>query len=151
MAEPGDVLVLATGGIGDSAVAGDHFAAAAKKWGFAGIVTDGLVRDIRGIEATGIPVFAAGITPLSSPKHGNAEIGVNVTLGQTLVCPGDIIRADDDGVVVVPIAQLETFGTAFENVRHAEALRDAAAASGDKELPEWLERALAAPTVISLP
>ena len=61
-AQPGDVLVIATGG-GTSAVLGELFATEAKRRGLAGIVIDGLCRDVAGLRRIGLPVFARGTIP----------------------------------------------------------------------------------------
>lgn len=149
VAQTGDILILATAGSEDAAVMGDHFAAMARKFGISGVATDGLVRDIGGIDATGLPVFAAGITPLSAPKSGNVEVGFNIAVGGCVVHPGDIVCGDENGVVVVPSASLDTFRTTFERIAKEEAARDAAALSDDRSLPEWLTEALNGSNVIN--
>jgi len=65
MAKAGDVILITTGGHLESSVAGDLYVGMAKNAGVAGIVTDGVVRDLPGINAVGIPVFARGICPNS--------------------------------------------------------------------------------------
>ena len=57
LAQPGDVVLIETGGYHDAAVIGDNVAIMAKNKGVRAIVTDGLVRDVEGILAAGIPVF----------------------------------------------------------------------------------------------
>src|ERR687895_777331 len=57
IAQPGDVLVLHTGDYEGTAVIGDHVAAIAKRLGIVAVVTDGLVRDIDGLEAVRLPGF----------------------------------------------------------------------------------------------
>jgi 4-hydroxy-4-methyl-2-oxoglutarate aldolase len=53
----------------------------AKNCGIVAVVTDGLVRDIAGLEDVGIPVYARGLTPNSPEKHGPGEIGLPIALG----------------------------------------------------------------------
>ena len=65
IAQPGDVIVAATEAFKGSAVVGDLFAAMAVSAAVTAIVTDGLARDCDGIIATGLPVFASGISPNS--------------------------------------------------------------------------------------
>ena len=65
VARPGDVLALHTGGYQDAAVIGDHVAAIAKSLGIVAVVTDGLVRDIEGLEAGG----PAGVLPRAHPQQ----------------------------------------------------------------------------------
>jgi 4-hydroxy-4-methyl-2-oxoglutarate aldolase len=75
VAEPGDVLVIQTYEHTAGSVIGDLVVNIARRRGLAGIVTDGLVRDASGIRATGLPVFARGLSPSSPFKDGGAEIG----------------------------------------------------------------------------
>ena len=103
-AQEGDVLVvdaranLQTGCLGEMLMTGIH----AK--GVKGLVVDGCVRDTPLAKQIGLPLFLRGATPYSSshfdlyPSDYNVPIGC----GGVLVMPGDIIVADDDGVVVVP-------------------------------------------------
>ena len=82
--------------------------------GIAGVVIDGAVRDITDLREMGFPVFARCVTP---------RVGTNRTVGQTqvptpcggiIVNPGDFVRADDDGVMIVPGDQLEQVVAAAE-------------------------------------
>jgi 4-hydroxy-4-methyl-2-oxoglutarate aldolase len=81
VAQPGDVLVLATGGYEGTSLLGDHVAAMAKNKGIVGFVTDGLVRDVEGLLQVGLPVFCHGVSPNSPYKSGPCEVGTTVTLG----------------------------------------------------------------------
>ena len=74
LAKPGDVLVIATGGYEGAAVIGDNVAMMAKNQGLAAIVTDGLVRDIEGVLAAGIPVFCCGVSPNSPYARGPGRV-----------------------------------------------------------------------------
>ncbi|MGI9489542.1 MAG: RraA family protein [Geminicoccaceae bacterium] len=102
VAEPGDVIALATGGFEETAVLGDHVAAMAKNKGVVAFVTDGLVRDVDGLIEVGFPVWSAGVSPNSPYKSGPCEVGTSVTLGGVAVRSGDLMIGDRDGVVVVP-------------------------------------------------
>jgi regulator of RNase E activity RraA len=73
----------------------------AMKLGLAGMIVDGCVRDAAEIRKSGFPVLAAGINPNGPMKEGPGEINYPVQCGGRIVHPGDIIVADDDGVVVV--------------------------------------------------
>jgi 4-hydroxy-4-methyl-2-oxoglutarate aldolase len=110
-AAPGDVLVIATNG-GTSAVFGELFATEALRRGLAGIVADGLCRDLRGLRAIGLPVFARGTTPRSGTTVSRAAFGATIACGGIDVAPGDIVFGDDDGVLIAPAdriaAALET-------------------------------------------
>ena len=67
----------------------------------AGMIVDGCVRDAEEIRNSGFPIFAAGINPNGPMKEGPGEINYPIQCGGQIVHPGDIIVADDDGVVVV--------------------------------------------------
>jgi len=114
-APAGAVLVVDGGGAVDRALWGDKMSALALERGIAGLVVDGAVRDVEGIEALGFPVFAAAIVPTGPAGHdlpGDHEL--EITCGDRAVRPGDVVYADADGVVVVPAAD------------HADVLRRAA-------------------------
>ena len=99
----GAVAVIASGGSTRSGFWGELFSAAAIGHGAAGVVCDGYVRDSTKVRAMGFAVFASGTRPLDF--RARMEIaGSNqpVVCGGVLVNPGDLIVADDDGVVVVP-------------------------------------------------
>jgi 4-hydroxy-4-methyl-2-oxoglutarate aldolase len=99
---PGDVLVIAAGGFDRVAVIGEKYAGMAKNKGAVAIVIDGMARDSVGLDRVGIPIFALGVTPNSSFKHGPGQIGVPVSVGGVAVNAGDILCGDIDGVVAVP-------------------------------------------------
>ncbi|MFD4156484.1 RraA family protein [Streptomyces hydrogenans] len=107
LAEPGDVLVVAAGGIRDRACFGDGTAKRMTMKSMAGAVVDGAVRDAAGLRDLGFPTFCLGTTPRNYHYPMEAEEGavnVPVICGGVLVEPGDLILGDDDGVVVVPRA-----------------------------------------------
>jgi len=104
-APPGTVLVVDGGGAVDRALWGDKMSALALERGIAGLVVDGAVRDVSGIEALGFPVFAAAIVPTGpAGRDQPGEQEVEITCGGRPVRPGDVVYADADGVVVVPAA-----------------------------------------------
>lgn len=107
MAQPKDVLVVATGAFTAASTFGDLVVLLAARRGLAGLVTDGVVRDLEGILEVGLPVFAQGLNPNSPYKDGPADIQVPVVCGGILVQPGDVIVGDADGVVAVPLEQAE--------------------------------------------
>lgn len=100
---PGEVVVVATGRSRRNAPWGELLSTAALARGARGAVVDGLVRDVRKIQALGFPVFAAGIKPVDSKGRGLVlEYNVPVDCGDVLVEPRDLVVADYDGVVVIP-------------------------------------------------
>ncbi|MCG8382937.1 MAG: RraA family protein [Gammaproteobacteria bacterium] len=101
IAQPGDIVVVDTGGSYTNAVLGDLVANKAKHREIAGFVIDGLVRDIPGLMEVGIPVYARGATPIGPLHRGPGELNHSISCGGIVVNPGDIITADSNGVVVV--------------------------------------------------
>jgi 4-hydroxy-4-methyl-2-oxoglutarate aldolase len=107
MAQPNDVLVIATHEYATNSVWGELTTLVGRARGLAGMVTDGTVRDSREIIDVGLPIFARGLTPNSPFKSGPAKINVPISCGGINVMPGDIVVGDADGVVVVPMEQAE--------------------------------------------
>jgi RraA family protein len=102
LATPGDILVIDTSQSGQNAVLGDLIANKAKHRGIAGVVVDGLIRDLEGVRETGLPVYARGVTAFGPLHRGPGEINHPISCGGVVVYPGDIIAADESGIVVVP-------------------------------------------------
>lgn len=145
-ARPGDVVVIATEGHRGCAVIGDLLLGMLRNKGVAGVVTDGLARDLTGILEVGIPVYAAGISPNSPARNGPGTVGRPVDLGGRRVCAGDLIIADRDGVVVVPQAEAEAARARLADVRRAEAALTAEVARG-LTVPPFVADLLASPRV----
>jgi RraA family protein len=104
LAQRGDILVVDTGSSTHNAVLGDLVANKARHRGFAGVIIDGLVRDIEGIVESGLPVFARGVTAFGPLHRGPGEVNYPISCGGVVVHPGDIIAADAGGVVIIPQA-----------------------------------------------
>lgn len=121
LAQPGDVLVCATEGFQHGAVCGDLMAGIARNKGIAGLVTDGVVRDGVGLRDMGLPVFASGITPNSCVRSGPGSVGLPVVVGGRAVSSGDIVVADEDGVVTIPQSDIATVRAKLAEVMAAEA------------------------------
>lgn len=115
---PGEVVVCGTGHSTRNAPWGELLSTAARARGARGAVIDGLVRDVRKIEALGFPVFAAGIKPVDSMGRGVVDAYQKpVECGGVMVYPGDLVFADYDGVVVIPRAAVEqTVNLAMDKV-----------------------------------
>ncbi len=103
IARPGDVLVVDSSSSKMTAVLGDLVSTKARHRGIAGVVVDGLIRDLPAILELGdFPVFARGVTPLGPLHRGPGEVNLPVSAGGIVVHPGDVIVGDLNGVVVVP-------------------------------------------------
>jgi 4-hydroxy-4-methyl-2-oxoglutarate aldolase len=105
-ARPGAVVVVEAGDV-DYAVAGGNVCAVAQRRGIAGFVVDGVIRDLAEVRERGFPVFARGVIPIPGSKAAAAPLGGRVRCGGVEVEAGDVVVADEEGVVVVPAARLE--------------------------------------------
>ena len=104
-ARPGSVYVMVLEDGADFAGIGGLMATAMKYRGFAGAVIDGGVRDTPQIRKLQFPVFSRGVVPSTTINHYRfAGVNVPVTCAGVLVNAGDIIAADEDGVVAIPRA-----------------------------------------------
>lgn len=130
VARAGDVVMVATDGFTHTAVTGDLLMGMARNRGVAGLVTDGMARDVAGILAAGVPVFCAGVTPNSPAKNGPGHVGLPVVMGGVQVESGDVIVADNDGVVVVPQAKIAQVLQRLDGIRAAEAALEAKVKAG---------------------
>lgn len=135
---PGDVVICAAEGFERAAVTGDLLLGMMKNSGVVGFVTDGVVRDLIGIRAVGLPCFAAGITPNSCVRNGPGTVGQPVVVGGVAVESGDIVLGDEDGVVVVPRAKIAAVIERLKAVRAAEADLDAKVKGGLK-IPSFIQ------------
>jgi regulator of RNase E activity RraA len=103
IAQPGDVIVVDTGGSRMTAVLGDLVCTKARHRGVQGFVVDGLIRDLPGIKALGdLPVYGRGVTPIGPLHRGPGEINYPISAGGIVVHAGDLVVGDMNGVVVVP-------------------------------------------------
>jgi 4-hydroxy-4-methyl-2-oxoglutarate aldolase len=102
-ADPGDVLVVATGGGYDNGYWGEILSAAAAARGLGGAVIDGPARDGAMVVATGVPVFSRGLDIVGPGKdpRGAGSVGRRIRIGAADIDPGDLVVGDDDGVVVI--------------------------------------------------
>ena len=103
----------------------------------AGMITDGLVRDLDGLREINLPVYAAGTSPLIPTKQGPGTVGLPITLGSVVIHPGDLIIADDDGIVVVPPAQFAQVSEKLIALRKQDSILEQRVRSGATEPPEF--------------
>jgi 4-hydroxy-4-methyl-2-oxoglutarate aldolase len=107
-AKPGDVIVLASGGELDNSIWGGNMGLRATSIGVAGVVTDGMTRDVADCEDIGLPLFTAGVNARRSlNRMVSLSIGKPIVVSGVWVRPGDIVVGDDDGVVIVPTEHAE--------------------------------------------
>ena len=99
----GEFAVLATEESNASAFWGELFSAAAIGAGVVGVVTDGNLRDARKVAGLGFAAFSRSSRPIDFRRRMQiAETRKTVTVGGVRIADGDLVMADDDGVVVVP-------------------------------------------------
>jgi regulator of ribonuclease activity A len=101
---PGSGCVLVVDGAGSlrTALAGDLIAGAALANGWAGLALHGAVRDSTALSGLDLGIKALGTNPRTSAKTGAGAVDVPVTFGGVTFYPGDILHADDDGIVLLP-------------------------------------------------
>ena len=114
---PSVVLVINGGGLADRAIWGGILNTVAMRREVAGVVIDGAVRDAAELREHGLPVFAAAICPAGPSKGWGGTLNGPISCGGVVVQPGDVIRADEDGVVAVPLSREQTaYDTAVERL-----------------------------------
>jgi regulator of RNase E activity RraA len=119
-AEPGDVVVVDARGDMSSGVFGDMMSTYFKGRGGAGIVIDGCMRDWPNVQKLDLATWLRGWTPnyhVQTSIFPNA-VNVPIACGGVTVVPGDIIVADDDGVVVLPVSMAQK--VIEDSRKHAE-------------------------------
>jgi 4-hydroxy-4-methyl-2-oxoglutarate aldolase len=101
VARPGDVLVVSAGNHTEQGGFGEVLTTACLARGIAGLVTDAGVRDGLAIKKLGFPVFCLGSCMKGTVKETLGTVNQPVVIGGVWVRPGDLVSADDDGVVIV--------------------------------------------------
>ena len=105
---PGSVLVVAGGSTSRTATIGGLMALEMQNAGIVALVTDGLVRDAREMrQMQQFSVWCRGVTPAASYKRGPVVVGGAISIGGILIRDGDLVIADEDGVVVWPKEQID--------------------------------------------
>jgi 4-hydroxy-4-methyl-2-oxoglutarate aldolase len=124
---PGSVIVLDNGGRDNATVWGDILTEIAHRRGIAGTVIDGICRDVALCLDLGYPVFSKDHWMRTGKDRVQVEAtGVPVNIGDARVAPGDIVRGDADGVIVIPKAHEDAVLDTAEAIEKAEdAIRQA--------------------------
>ncbi|MDW5325325.1 4-carboxy-4-hydroxy-2-oxoadipate aldolase/oxaloacetate decarboxylase [Plantactinospora sp. KLBMP9567] len=131
---PGDVLVVAFTSPNTDGAFGELLATSLRARGVLGLVIDAGCRDVAALTELGFPVWSRAVSAQGTVKASPGSVNVPIVLGGAYVRPGDVIVADDDGIVVVP----------------RERAREVAAAGAEREAKEEEKRRQLADGVLGL-
>ncbi|MFD7503937.1 4-carboxy-4-hydroxy-2-oxoadipate aldolase/oxaloacetate decarboxylase [Streptomyces sp. NPDC059850] len=133
----GDILVVTTTSPSTDGMFGELFATALRYRGVRGLVIDAGVRDTAELRAMGFPVWSAAVCAQGTVKATAGSVNVPVVLGGQCVRPGDVVLADDDGVLCVPRERTGEAVRAAEARTAKEAAARAAFAEGGLGLDRY--------------
>jgi regulator of RNase E activity RraA len=140
LTEPGDVVIIDGGGRGEISAMGGLSTLVAKKYGLAGNIVDCGVRDVGEMRVLDYPVWSRGVTPITGKFRFQAlEVNGLVVCGGVSVKPGDLVVADDSGVVIVPQKLLRevvrrAIETSKKEKRLIEAIEEGSSMEGIKKI-----------------
>jgi 4-hydroxy-4-methyl-2-oxoglutarate aldolase len=134
---PGDVLVVATNSPSTDGLFGELFATALARRGVRGVVLGCGVRDVAELREMGFPAWSRAVSAQGSVKATAGAVNVPVVLGGQTIHPGDVIVADDDGVMVVPRADVPRALTASQARIDKETASRAAFQQGELGLDRY--------------
>lgn len=130
----GDVLVIGSTGDSDNALFGELLATQCRARGVTGTIVDGAVRDTRALRALEFPTWARAVSAHGSSKAGVGWMNVAIAIGHAVVMPGDLVLADDDGVIALPRASLSDILRRARDRKEDESIKRRAYESGSLSL-----------------
>ena len=134
---PGDVLVVATNSPSTDGLFGELFATALAHRGVRGVVLGCGVRDVAELREMGFPAWSAAVSAQGSVKATAGAVNIPIVLGGQTIHPGDVVLGDDDGVMVVPRADVPRALTAGRARIDKEAASRAAFQQGELGLDRY--------------
>lgn len=138
---PGHVLVVDGAGATTNALVGELMMLYAQQRGCVGFILDGAIRDSAAFHEADFPCYARSVSHRGPYKSGPGAINVPVEIGGQVVQPGDLVVADEDGVVTFPVSDADRILQAVNKTASFEAAIKAEIATG-KLQQSWLENAL---------
>ena len=141
MAEPGDIIVCDAGGDLTNSLMGELMLAHAIKRGVGGFVLDGSERDVEAFLDVNLPVFAAGVSHRGPYKDGPGEINVSVAIDGMVIEPGDLVIGDWDGVLSIPLDDVDSILKKTNEKQAAEAVDMAKIEAGEWDR-SWVDKTL---------
>ena len=132
--QPGDLLVVTTMEASTDGMFGDVLATSCLARGVAGLVIDAGVRDTAELEGMAFPVWARAISAQGTIKAAAGAVNVDIMCAGQRVCPGDVVIADRDGVMIVPRVKADDAATLGEQRRDKEAAIRARLRTGELTL-----------------
>ncbi|MEU0335645.1 4-carboxy-4-hydroxy-2-oxoadipate aldolase/oxaloacetate decarboxylase [Streptomyces sp. NPDC006193] len=133
----GDILVVTTTSPCTDGLFGELFATALAHRGVRGAVLNTGIRDTAELRAMGFPAWSAAVSPQGTVKATGGSVNVPIVIGGQVIRPGDVIVADDDGVVVVPRERARDTAEASEARERKEAGARAAFLEGQLGLDRY--------------
>lgn len=127
---PKNAIIVAEVDTNDYAVAGGNVCAVAKRNGIQGFIIDGVIRDLGEVRDIAFPVFARGVFPKPGEKTNAGASEIEIQCGGVAVSTGDLIVADEEGIVVVPASEVEQVMTLAVNKKTK---------AEDTSLTQWRE------------